>query len=149
MQPPLNDGGQVVDIQVLPIACRPFDPAWVVHSLGNMNILCPFCHALHWDDERLAHSTVISPKFGMCCYQGTISLPPLQPPPKELADLLTQQNSVARKFRKLIRNYNNALAMTSVGRKLDNTVNDGRGPYTFKLHGELFHRAGSLLPPEG
>jgi hypothetical protein len=51
---------------------------------------------------------------------------------------------------------NNALAMTSIGCKTDETVNegeeavnDGISPYVFKLHGELSHRSGSLLPPEG
>ena len=40
--------------------------------------------------------------------------------------------------------------MTLVGRKLDNSINRaGGGPYTFRLHGELIHRAGSLLPPDG
>ena len=47
-----------------------------------------------------------------------------------------------------IRNYNSALAMTSVGRKLDHSVNNGGGPWLYKLNGELIHRAGSLLPPE-
>jgi hypothetical protein len=37
--------------------------------------------------------------------------------------------------------------MTSVGRKVDNTLNNGGGPWIFKLHGELSHRIGSLLPP--
>ena len=26
------------------------------------------------------------------------------------------------------------------------SVNDGRGPYVFKIHGQLSHLAGSLLP---
>src|SRR5487761_1144500 len=56
---------------------------------------------------------------------------------------------VSKSFQKNIRLYNNALAMTSVGRQLDRSVNEGRGPYVFKLHGELIHRVGSLLPPEG
>ena len=38
--------------------------------------------------------------------------------------------------------------MTSVGRKLDYCVNNGGGPWLYKLNGELIHRAGSLLPPE-
>jgi len=39
--------------------------------------------------------------------------------------------------------------MTSVGWKLDNNINTGgNGPYVFRLHGELIHQAGSLLPPE-
>ena len=60
--------------------------------------------------------------------------------------LLTGQDPAGRSFRNHIRNYNSALAMTSVGRHLDDSLNNGRGPYTFKLHGELIHRAGSLLP---
>ena len=36
--------------------------------------------------------------------------------------------------------------MTSVGRNIDWQINQGHGPYTFVLRGELSHRAGSLLP---
>ena len=113
-----------------------------------MNIQCPSCKALHWLDERLTKSSKINPKFGMCCYQGKISLPPLQPPPPELYHLLTVQDPIGRAFRNHIRNYNSALAMTSVGRKVDYRVNDGGSPWLYKLNGELIHKAGSLLPPE-
>ena len=41
------------------------------------------------------------------------------------------------------------MAFTSVGRFVDNTLNNGGGPYSFRLYGELIHRAGSLLPPPG
>jgi hypothetical protein len=112
-----------------------------------MNIACPDCRALHWLDERLRDSSVRSPKFGMCCFQGKISLPPVQCVPPELYDLLTSQSWVGKTFRKHIRKYNHALAMTSVGRKLDSTLNSaGGGPYSFRIHGELIHQAGSLLP---
>jgi hypothetical protein len=113
-----------------------------------MNIQCPSCKALHWLDECLTRSSKANPKFGTCCYQGKISLPPLQPAPPKLYDLLTNQEPIARAFCNHIRNYNSALAMTSVGRKLDYSVNDGGGPWLYKLNGELIHRAGSLLPPE-
>ena len=82
----------------------------------------------------------------MCCFQGKISLPALEEPPLDYMTLLTAQDPVAHSFREHIRTYNSALAMTSVGRHLDSTVNDGLGPWTFKLHGELIHQAGSLLP---
>ena len=137
----------------LPIARQPFDPTWVVHSLGDMNILCPFCHAFHWSSEQLAASSDLNPKFGMCCYQGKIILPPLQPVPDVLQHLFDGQDHVSKDFRYHIRNYNSALAFTSVGRILDDSINrargPNRGPYTFKLRGELIHRAGSLLRPEG
>ncbi|KAH9012550.1 hypothetical protein EDB85DRAFT_1877654, partial [Lactarius pseudohatsudake] len=93
---------------------------------------------------------MLNPKFGMCCYSGKISLPPLQQPPPELSHLLTSQDQLGKNFRLRIRNYNSALAMTSVGRKVDESINQGGGgPYTLRLHGELIHRVGSLLPPHG
>src|SRR5580692_8245492 len=102
-----------------------------------MNVLCPSCRALHWMAERLSHSSNMNPKFGMCCYSGKISLPSLQPAPAELYNFLTGQNPSERAFCSNIRTYNSALAMTSVGRKVDESINRaGGGPYTFRLHGE-------------
>ncbi|XP_075658963.1 uncharacterized protein LOC142628812 [Castanea sativa] len=40
-------------------------------------------------------------------------------------------------------------AMTSMGGKVDNRVNDGRGPYIFRLNGQTHHRIGTLLPNNG
>ena len=40
-------------------------------------------------------------------------------------------------------------AMTSMGEKVDRTINDGNGPYVFKLNGQNHHLIGSLLPVEG
>ena len=134
----------------LPIACRPFDPFWGTHSLGEMSIECSHCHALHWKAESLSSSTIADIKFGMCCYQGKISLPSLHPPPIELHNYLTGQDPVAKEFRNRIRNYNYALSMTSVGRNLNYSINQGGGgPYTFVLQGQLNHLSGSLLPAEG
>ena len=130
---------------LIPLARRPFDPAWQVHNLGYLNVCCPDCGALHWLDECLSNSSLILPKFGMCCYQGMILLPPI-----ELYHLLTSQEPPAKLFCQHIRNYNRALAMTSVGRILDDSLNrQGGGPYSFRLHGELIYKAGSLLPPVG
>lgn len=30
-------------------------------------------------------------------------------------------------------------AFTSMGGQIDNTINDGRGPYVFRLHGQNYH----------
>ena len=83
----------------------------------------------------------------MCCFSGKLDLPKLHEPPPELLQLLTGTDDVAKNFRKEIRRYNNALAMTSLGCKTDNSVNQGAGPYVFKIHGRLTHKSGSLLPP--
>src|SRR6266404_409231 len=135
---------------MLPLAHQPFDPAWQVHDLGEMIVICSHCHALHWMAESLSRSTNNRIKFGMCCLEGKISLEPLHPAPPELLDFLTHQDPVGNAFHRLIRNYNSALAMTSVGRDVNHSINqDGGGPYTFVLQGQLSHLAGSLLPAEG
>ena len=134
--------------QPLPIARRPFNPRWVTHNLGNLSVACDSCKALHWANERLSNSSKTKPKFGMCCYQGKIALPSLQEPPRELNDFYTRQAPMSTNFHEKIRKYNNALAFTSVGRQIDYSVNDGHGPYVFKMHGKLIHRIGSILPAE-
>src|SRR5216683_7645850 len=138
----------IIALPQLPLAHCLFNPTLSVHNLGQMNIQCPSCKALYWLNERLTKSSKVHPKFGTCCYQGKISLPPLQPAPPEPYNLLTTQEPIGRAFRNLICNYNSALAITSVRRKLDYSINNGGGPWLYKLNGELIHRAGSLLPLE-
>jgi hypothetical protein len=133
----------------LPIARHPFDPTWPEHDLGSFTITCLSCGALHWLDEHLSSSSKTNPKFGICCYSGKISLPFLHPLPQELHHLFTTSDDRGKAFCHHIHNYNNALAMTSVGRDVDDTLNNGGGPWIFKLHGELTHKIGSLLPPSG
>src|SRR6266850_5579174 len=135
--------------QYIPSARRPFGRAWVIHDLKAMDVECTFCGALLWLDEHLSNSSKINPKFGMCCYQGKVKPPYLSPIPQELYKLLTLTDTKGSGFRNHICNYNQALAFTSVGRYVDNTLNNGGGPYSFRLHRELIHKAGSLLPPPG
>lgn len=40
-------------------------------------------------------------------------------------------------------------SMTSMGAKVIESINDGRGPYVFKISGQVCHRIGSLMPSEG
>ncbi|GJY75151.1 DNA helicase [Tanacetum coccineum] len=39
--------------------------------------------------------------------------------------------------------------MTSLGAHIDESINNGRGPYVFKISGQLYHWIGSLCPAEG
>ena len=91
-----------------PLARRPFDPTWQVHSLGRMDIECLFCHALHWQAEELTASSNNHHIFGMCCYQGKINLPILQPIPDDLLRLFNGEDARSLAFHKLILFYNNS-----------------------------------------
>nr|GEU89691.1 DNA helicase [Tanacetum cinerariifolium] len=52
-------------------------------------------------------------------------------------------------FMKNIRAYNQVFSMTSLGARVDDSINVGRGPYAFKFSGQLYHWLGSLCPVEG
>lgn len=137
---------------LLPIARRPYNEADVArHNLGRMDVECPSCHALHWAAERLASSSAAHPRFGLCCDSGQVGLPAYPDPPLALRNLFTGDSPQAREFRDNIRQYNAAFAFTSLGVEIDEAINrhGGRAPYVFRIHGELCHLSGSLLPVEG
>lgn len=74
----------------------------------------------------------------------------MAPPLNELHFLFTTATPQAEQFRQHICQYNAALAFTSLGVEVDNSVNQGGGgPPTFRIHGELCHRLGSLFPHRG
>ncbi|KAF9780646.1 hypothetical protein BJ322DRAFT_1011832, partial [Thelephora terrestris] len=90
------------------------------------------------------------PLFSMCCGNANIRLPAIAPPPPQLLYFFIESTPEAQRFLDNIRQYNAALAFTSLGVKVDNTVNaGGGGPPTFRIHGELHHQLGSLLPRDG
>ena len=132
----------------IPLGGRPYREPIQIHSLGPMNIQCPHCHALHFISEKLSNSSLRNPRFGMCCLQGQVNLPPIQQWPRVLQDLFDDPQD-QREFRKKIRQYNNALAFTSVGADLENNAIQGPGPASFRIHGALHHLMGALVPPDG
>jgi len=46
-------------------------------NLGMLSINYSHCHALHFDYKKLRFLLVNHSKFGICCLQGQIQLPPL------------------------------------------------------------------------
>ena len=40
---------------------------WQPLVLGNMSILCSYCRALHWINEKVQASTLSEPIFTICC----------------------------------------------------------------------------------
>jgi hypothetical protein len=81
------------------IARRPVVDSLHVNDIGRMNVQCPFCNALHWNDERVSSSKHGHPEFGMCCAHGKVKLAPLQVPPRPLYNLFTAESLQAKEFR--------------------------------------------------
>nr|CDJ83292.1 uncharacterized protein LOC100903664 [Haemonchus contortus] len=112
------------------------------HYDGPMNVVCESCGARHFRSESKGGRRT----FNDCCNHGTITLEHFTHYPEELRQLLTGQDAEAKEFREHIRNYNSAFAFASIGAQLDIP---GRGPYCFRIHGQLYHRIGPALPEEG
>ncbi|RCV06619.1 hypothetical protein SETIT_1G177200v2 [Setaria italica] len=52
----------------------------------------------------------------------------------------------SKHFLEKIRQYNSLFSFTSTGGNIDKSINQGDGPYAFRVSGQIHHRIGSLLP---
>ncbi|KAL3651616.1 hypothetical protein CASFOL_004618 [Castilleja foliolosa] len=110
---------------------------------GDCNCVCEHCDALFWFAERLVFGPLNSrPRYSHCCKGGAVRLPFAIYPPAAIKYLYGNAS-----FMENIRAYNNMFSMTSFGARIDDAVNDGRGPYVFKVSGQVSHWIGSICPP--
>ncbi|CAB5391360.1 unnamed protein product [Rhizophagus irregularis] len=109
------------------------------HLLGQMNHRCSKCGAMMWIDETVNKSSK-SPVFTICCANGKVILPLLQELPYPLNILLLENNPHSCLFQQNIRMYNSALSFTSLGANIDHQITGVGGVYTFRIHGEMYHR---------
>lgn len=109
---------------------------------------CQNCKAMMWYRERVHKSSKSkNPTFSMCCQEGKIRLPEAKEPPDFLKQLLQYRGGKrAAKFKEKIRMYNSMFNYTSMGARIDNSINQTKGPYVFRISGQNYHNIGSLLP---
>src|SRR5438046_1486483 len=58
------------------------------HQLDRCDVLCRFCNAEHWIEERVQGSMKSSPKFSTCCESGAVKIDKFDNPPQPLYSLL-------------------------------------------------------------
>lgn len=87
--------------------------------------------------------------FSLCCGYGKVHLPTTRKTPDYFWKIFRNKHRKSRNFLSNIRAYNMMFSFTSMGGKVDSSINNGRGPYVYRLHGQNYHRIGSLLPIEG
>ncbi|KAK9725314.1 hypothetical protein RND81_05G136000 [Saponaria officinalis] len=122
-----------------------------VSNLGEPQHTCKFCGALFWYQERKRKQRETSNlEFNLCCRGGQVQIPVLKSPPPLLDTLLDSKGGQeSRIFREKIRMYNSIFAFTSMGGKIDKTLNNGTTPYAFRISGQNYHLMGSLVPSNG
>jgi hypothetical protein len=110
------------------------------HHIGAMDVECIHCHALFWQEEH---------NIMNCCKKGKIVLPPVRESPNLLKRLLTRDHPNSDSFIKHIRQYNSALAFTSIAYIPDRRLGVHAYNPTFQIQGELYHLQGPLNPQAG
>ena len=132
--------GFISEFHNVPEDCR-------VHDLGARDMKCDKCHALFWKEELMFLSNPrTQPKFFHCCKNGDIVLPAFTEPPQLLRDLYAGRHELSSEFHKNIRQYNAALAFTSIVYTPDRRLGPHAGNVAFQIHGELYHLQGPLHP---
>ncbi|CAH1445774.1 unnamed protein product [Lactuca virosa] len=116
---------------------------------GDKIVTCKFCHAKLWIHESLRGQKKGNTSYSLCCGYGKVELPPLKEAPSSYQNLYKSVDSKSKHFMKNIRRYNSMFSFTSMGGKVDSSINKGNAPYIFKLSGQNYHSMGSLLPTPG
>ncbi|UYV67116.1 hypothetical protein LAZ67_4003936 [Cordylochernes scorpioides] len=118
-------------------APNPISPVPTEYIIGGLDIVCPYCSALHFPGETVGSS---------CCHKGKVILPTLSSFPYEMMELMTSNSVEAKYFQTNIRSYNSSLAFASMGAQVD--VFSGQGPFCYRIHGQIYHLTGPLHPHE-
>lgn len=119
-------------------------------NIGQPNWICEDCGAMMWYEERVdKQKKPENPKFSLCCSQGSIEIAPYTRLPEPLYDLYHKHDRRSKFFLENIRSFNSMFAFTSMGGKINTSLNDGNAPPMFVMNGENYHQIGSLLPLPG
>jgi hypothetical protein len=119
-------------------------------DIGDMTTVCRDCGALVWYAKRAEkHMNFVTPKVSICCMKGKITTPFMPQPPSLIRNMFIGLDPRSTHFVANLRSYNNMFAFTSLGGRIKDGMNDGRGPPQFVISGHNYHRIGSLVPSDG
>jgi len=114
------------------------------HYIGEMNIFCEHCSAKHFKSEKVANK---GNSFNDCCNHGSVRLNSLPQPPDELYELFVGTHSKSDHFFNRIRVYNNTFSFASFNANISNFSTQRRGPYCFKIQGQIYYQINTALYP--
>nr|GEV05261.1 ribonuclease H-like domain, reverse transcriptase, RNA-dependent DNA polymerase [Tanacetum cinerariifolium] len=103
--------------------------------IGKCEHSCEHYGARFWYKERIKDTRWRTrPAYHRCCKAGRVAIRTYQIYPEYIKFLLRDHH-----FKENIRAYNQMFSMTSLGARVDDSVNISRGPYVFKISGQLYH----------
>lgn len=105
--------------------------------IDEMNTYCPLCFAKHFRNERMN-----------CCHKGKVdkNICPDIKVPEFFKQIMTSNDSTYKHYMNRIRYYNSALAFASIA--VNRQIFENRGPFIFKIQGQLYHFVGPLHPDD-
>nr|GEX18611.1 helitron helicase-like domain-containing protein [Tanacetum cinerariifolium] len=113
------------DQRVAPLKKVPFEYG----HLGKATCTCRHYGAMIWECEKHTRlSTRQEPQYIKCCHGGRMILYPPPGYPQYIKDLYKDAHFINN-----IRAYNRMFSMTSLGANVDNSINNGKGPYQGKF----------------
>ncbi|KAL4562102.1 hypothetical protein LXL04_034294 [Taraxacum kok-saghyz] len=117
---------------------------------GDQTHICTICHAKLWKVETLrGNRSGKRTSFSICGDNGKVQPPELKETPIDYQDLFHSNDAKTKFFFKNIRRFNSMFSFTSMGGRVDNSINRGNATYIYRLSGKNYHCLGSLLPPNG
>ncbi|XP_076918999.1 uncharacterized protein LOC143579639 [Bidens hawaiensis] len=144
----LNEHATTIDYQNVIDVYKGISSEYLDH--GNQSVMCPSGNALLWKAEvNRPSSSNEEGAFSLCCYNGKVELSDVRQPYDTYLELFRGESAMSKYFLKNIRRFNSMFSFTSMGGKIDHSLNKGNAPYTFRLSGENYHSLGSLLPLQG
>ncbi|XP_076935671.1 uncharacterized protein LOC143602463 [Bidens hawaiensis] len=113
---------------------------------GDQSVECEVCHAKLWPSSKKMTDLTC---YFLCCHYGKVELPDYKQAPQSYQNLFTGVDRNSNLFMKNIRRYNSMFSFTSMGGKIDKSINRGNAPPIFRLSGQNYHSLGSLLLVQG
>lgn len=116
-------------------------------NIGSMDMCCFSCGALMFPAE-VHRGSGDNVTFSLCCSYGKVRLPEITSPPASIKQLFESNGPLSKEFKLSIRTYNSAFALSSVGVELGSVFKFDRGPWTYKITGQVYHSLGPILPSQ-
>ncbi|KAK9049401.1 hypothetical protein SSX86_031630 [Deinandra increscens subsp. villosa] len=95
---------------------------------GDQSIICDICKAKLWKKETLLGRTNnMGKSYFLCCGYGKVELPDLSEPNESYKQLFSNVGPKSKYFLKSIRRLNSMFSFTSMGGKIDKSINKEGG----------------------